>query len=195
MRRDASRVCCRGVTGDFPGASLYTHNLATPQHWEGKYMAPEEEVPAEVPVEVIAGDQVEAPEEVTVEGDTTVIVETPAEDGASNDAVEAVVVDTVIDQATELAELRATVEAQAGRIAELELGQAITEIEVDALAERDVEIVEATDAAIVETIEDAEIEDGGLGEPDEIQTDETEPVSHRVHWMFRPGRELFSRDK
>jgi len=148
----------------------------------------------ETPVEVIAGDQVEAPEEVTIEGDTTVVVENPPEDGASSDAVEAVVIDNAIETAGELAELRATVEAQAARIAELEVRDVVQDAEIEALAERDVDIVEATDDAIVETVENAEVEEGGFGEEDEIQTDETEPVSHRVHWMFRPARELFRRN-
>lgn len=137
---------------------------------------------------VVVADEIDtAPDEVTVEGDTTVIVETPADDAAgSGDAVEAVVLDNALDTADRLARLEARVDAVEGTAFRAEVTADIALDATEDLAEADAEIVEATDEAIVETIEDATIEDVDKDGDDEIVVDEIAPVSSRIHPIFRP---------
>lgn len=138
----------------------------------------------ETPEVVIADEVNEAPDEVTVEGDTTVIVETPAEETGS-DAVEAVAVETNLDHEQRLTRLEMQYEELRSNIWEVEGKVAAVQLDAEILAETDEAIIEATDEAIVETVEGAEIEEGGFGEEDEITTDAIEPVSSKVHPMFR----------
>lgn len=132
---------------------------------------------------VIVGDVDLAPDDVTNEGDTTVIVETPpAED---DDAVDAVVIATELDVVQRLTALEtrmSAVEAQAA-VASIDAEIAL-DIANDAIDASE-EIVEATDDAIVETIEGAEIEDTDNDGDDEIVVDEIAPVSSRIHPLFR----------
>lgn len=133
---------------------------------------------------IIVGDVDTAPDEVTNEGDTTVIVETPPADDAAGDAVDAVVIATEIDQAARIAALEAEVSAlREGVVAATIAADDAIDVALEAL-EADEEIVEAVDEAIVETVEGAEIDENLLG-PDTIETDEIAPVSSRVHPWFR----------
>lgn len=146
---------------------------------------PDDETETEVETDtVVVGDVDNAPDEVTNEGDTTVVVEVP-DNAGNDDAVDAVVIAKEIDLSErvailerELAEVRATAST----------AEVVAEIALDAtedLAEADAEIVAATDEAIVETLEDAEIEDTDNDGDDEIVIDEIAPVSTRVHPFFR----------
>lgn len=146
---------------------------------------PDDETETEVETDtVVVGDVDNAPDEVTNEGDTTVVVEVP-DNAGNDDAVDAVVIAKEIDLSErvailerELAEVRATAST----------AEVVAEIALDAtedLAEADAEIVAATDEAIVETLEDAEIEDTDNDGDDEIVIDEIAPVSTRVHPWFR----------
>jgi hypothetical protein len=147
----------------------------------------------DAPDVVIADELVEAPDEVTNEGDTVVVVVETAEPDSDNNAVEAVAVETNLDHESRITALEM-------RMNEVESQAAIAaidaEIALDAtenLAEADEAIIEAADDAIVETVENAEIEEGGIGEDDEITTDAIEPVSARVHPMFRSWSEWRNR--
>lgn len=150
-------------------------------------MAPEETPDVEVTDDapVIVGDVDTAPDEVTNEGDTTVIVETPAE--TSGDAVEAVVVETAIDQSARIAALEAEIAALRGDVIDASITAEVAQSMAESALEADEAIIEAADEAIVETIENAEIEENNplTDKDDEIVTDEIAPVSTRVHPWFR----------
>lgn len=135
---------------------------------------------------VVVADEIDnAPDEVTVEGDTTVVVETPSDVAASGDAVDAVVIDNALDTAERLARIETRLDAVESTAFFAQIDAEIALDATEALAEADAEIIEATDEAIVETIEDAEIEDVDKDGEDEIVVDEIAPVSSRVHPMFR----------
>lgn len=142
------------------------------------------EVSSDDAAPVIVGDVDTAPDEVTNEGDTTVIVETPAADAATGDAVEAVVIEETIDQAGRIALLEAEVARLSNEVFQAQLTAEDALAVTEDLADMDEEIIEATDDAIVETIEDAEIDENILGE-DTIEVDAIAPVSSRVHPWFR----------
>lgn len=147
------------------------------------------EVTNETPV--IVGDVDTAPDEVTNEGDTVVIVDTaPTDDGADSDDASA----TDLDHERRITQL----EMELGNVrSELALASFKAEEALDAtdeLAAADEAIVAATDEAIVETIEGAEIEDEDGDGDEEITTDEVAPVSTRKHILFRSFAELRNRD-
>lgn len=120
---------------------------------------------AAVEVEVI-----EAPEAPTV-----VVVE--AEPEASSE-VEAVVIEQVIENAGEIAELRATVERQETELQELRSAQIVTETVAEI----------ALDTAVA-AVEEAEAEPVEVVEPEPEPEPETEPKS-KTHGFFRSWGEI-----
>lgn len=138
----------------------------------------------ETPEAIVTDEVNEAPDEVTIEGDTTVIVETPAEE-TGGDAVEAVTIETNLDHEQRITRLESEIVSLYSEIGSIRGEVAEVQLDAEILAETDDAIIEATDEAIVETVEGAEIEEGGFGEEDEITTDAIEPVSSKVHPMFR----------
>lgn len=121
---------------------------------------------AAVEVEVI-----EAPEAAPV------IVVAP--ESETSDPVEAVVIEAVVEQAGDIAELRATVERQAQEIEELKASQVVTE----SVAEI------ALDTAII-AVEEVHSEPEVIEpEPEPEPEPETEPKS-KGHPFFRPWSEI-----
>jgi aldehyde:ferredoxin oxidoreductase len=109
-----------------------------------------------------------------VEAPTVVVVE-DSNDGAS-DAVDAVVVEAAIENAGELAQLRAMIEAQDHRIDELEMRVIEASITASVAAEVAEEAETDTEELNAEFLSD---------EAEEASDDAIEPDSAKVHPLFR----------
>lgn len=125
------------------------------------------------------------------EGDTTVIVEPPADDNAGADALDAVEVATAIDHEGRIAQLEVELAAANDRAVIAEAKAESAQYSVDNLAD---ELSDETEQINdnFEEIADADVVDIDNDGTEELDADIV-PVSAKRHWMFQSFSELTGR--
>lgn len=135
-------------------------------------------------------------DEVNEEGDTTVIVATETAD--NDDAVEAVVVEEVIEQASDIATLTAAVAVLASQVEELSSRVNVAEVQSEIALEVADDAVEAVVAeaeaveAVVDSVEVTNENVEEIAEEEDVEIDT--PPNPRVPWTHRSFRNLFNKD-